>query len=158
MSTRDDLATLERRRNVATRYLRGQTQWEIARAFEISQATVSKDLKAIQREWLAESVLHRAEWTARELARVDEVERNAWAAWTRSQENATTRRKKQRPDGEEVVETTKGQVGDSKFLDVVLRCVAKRCELLGLDAPKETTLVGIDIKTIVAVMPGEMPT
>ena len=132
------LAILERRKNVAVRYLRGQTQWEIARAFEVTQKTISLDLKAIQAEWLAQAVLDRGEWTARELARIDEVERQAWAAWTKSQENAEILRDKRRGDKSETEKVSKGQAGDPRFLEVVLKCVAKRCELLGLDAEKES--------------------
>ena len=135
------LAILERRKYVAARYLRGQTQWEIARAFEVTQKTISLDLKAIQAEWLAQAVLDRGEWTARELARIDEVERQAWAAWTKSQENAETLRAKTRgadQSSAETVKVSKGQAGDPRFLEIVLKCVAKRCELLGLDAKKES--------------------
>ena len=127
------LAILERRKNAAARYLRGQTQWEIARAFEVDQKTVSNDLKAIQAEWLAEAVLDRGEWTARELARLDEIERSAWAAWSKSQDNAQIIRTKTRGDSGETETTIKGQAGDARFLEIVLKCVAKRCQLLGLD-------------------------
>ncbi|HEY7311159.1 MAG TPA: hypothetical protein VH643_17485 [Gemmataceae bacterium] len=129
------LAILERRKNVAARYLRGQTQWEIARAFEVTQKTISLDLKAIQAEWLAQAVLDRGEWTARELARIDEVERQAWNAWTKSQETAETKREKTGDGKSETVTTSKGQAGDPRFLEIVLKCVAKRCELLGLNTP-----------------------
>ena len=132
------LAILERRKNVAVRYLRGQTQWEIARAFEVTQKTISLDLKAIQAEWLAQAVLDRGEWTARELARIDEVERQAWNAWTKSQENTEILRDKRRGDKSETEKVSKGQAGDPRFLEVVIKCVAKRCELLGLDAKKES--------------------
>src|SRR5215470_12294572 len=84
------LAILERRKNVAARYVRGQTQWEIARAFEVTQATISGDLKAIRAEWLAQAVLDMEAIKARELAKVDETERNAWKAWHRSCRNAET--------------------------------------------------------------------
>lgn len=127
------LVILERRKNVAKRYLRGETQWEIARAFEVDQATISTDLKAIQKEWLAQALLDRGEWTARELARIDEVERNAWVAWTKSQENAEVLRAKMRGQNSETEKISKGQAGDPRYLDIVLKCVTKRCELLGLD-------------------------
>lgn len=126
------LQMLERRKNVAKRYLRGETQWEIARAFEVDQATISTDLKAIQKEWLDQAILDRGEWTARELARLDEVERQAWMSWSKSQENAEIRRAKTRGGTEEKETVSKGQAGDPRFLEIVLKCVAKRCELLGL--------------------------
>lgn len=147
------LVILERRKNVAKRYLRGETQWEIARAFEVDQATISTDLKAIQQEWLAQAVLDRGEWTARELARIDEVERNAWTAWSRSQEDAQVLRAKMRGQQSETEKVSKGQAGDPRYLEIVLKCVAKRCELLGLDAPKTSgdgkqTILGFVIETV----------
>lgn len=148
------LSLLERRKSVAKRYLQGQTQWEIARAFEVDQKTISNDLKAIRREWLQDAVLAHGEWTARELAKIDEVERNAWLAWTKSQENAETLRARIN-DGRQISEKiSRGQAGDARFLEVILKCIQRRCELLGLDAPREVWHQGeIDIRTIVAVLP-----
>jgi len=131
------LAILDRRKNVATRYLRGQTQWEIARAFEVTQQTISLDLKAIQAEWLAQAALDRGEWTARELAKIDQVELSAWMAWAKSQENAEILRAKMRGEQSETEKISKGQAGDARFLEIVLKCVERRCKILGLDAPKK---------------------
>lgn len=132
------LAILDRRKNVARRYLRGEQQWEIARAFEVTQQTISLDLKAIQAEWLAQAVLDRGEWTARELAKIDHVETAAWGAWSKSLENAEVLKARMRRHGEHAEEatekTSKGQAGDPRFLDLVLKCVARRCELLALNA------------------------
>src|SRR5262245_48717225 len=88
----DRLALLERRRKVTARYIRGETQWSIARAFEVDQATISRDLAAIRNEWLASSLRDFDEARAFELARIDEVERAAWDGWRKSQENAETSR------------------------------------------------------------------
>ena len=33
-----------------------------------------------------------------------------------------------------------GQAGDPRFLDGVLKCVERRCSILGLDAPKQFKL------------------
>jgi RecB family endonuclease NucS len=50
------LAKLERRKQVAERYLRLETQREIARALCINQSTVSRDLHAIRTEWATPSL------------------------------------------------------------------------------------------------------
>jgi hypothetical protein len=146
------LALLERRKKVAARYLRGQTQWEIARAFEVEQATISNDLKAIHAEWLKEATLDRGEWTARELARIDEVERQAWAAWAKSQEDAEVLRAKRRGDVAETEKIIKGQSGDPCFLDIILKCIERRCGLLGLDAPKQLEFTERQSITLVEVI------
>jgi hypothetical protein len=133
----DHIAMLERRKKVAARYLRGATQWEIARAFEVDQATISRDLRAIQEDWLAEAKFDFGKLTARELAKVDEVERQAWAAWAKSQEDAEIRRAKLRGKGADAKQESehirRGQAGDKGFLELVLRCIQQRWELLGLD-------------------------
>lgn len=126
------LAILERRKRVAARYIRGETQWEIARAFEVDQKTVSNDLKAIRAEWLASAVQDMDAIKARELARVDECEAQAWKAWTKSQENAEVLRARMRGQQSETEKVSKGQAGDPRFLDVVLKCVEKRCLILGV--------------------------
>lgn len=137
-----ELAILERRKNVAQRYVRGQTQWEIARAFEVDQATISRDLAAIQAEWLSQAVLDVGTVRARELARIDEVERQAWIAWLKSQENAETSKERTRgPDGTQTVteKVSKGQAGDPRYLEIVLKCVERRCKILGVDTSKPGT-------------------
>ncbi len=127
------LALLERRKNVARRYLRGETQWEIARAFEVNQSTISDDLAAIRVEWLGIAVLDMDAIKAKELARIDEVERQAWAAWTKSQENAETLKDRTSGNTSMTEKVSKGQAGDPRFLDVVLKCVERRCKILGVE-------------------------
>src|SRR5438477_12297656 len=86
----EHLAILERRKAVTARYLDGQTQWEIARALEVSQALVSKDLKAIRQEWLKESVSNFGEAKAKELAKIDRLERMYLQAWEESRKPLET--------------------------------------------------------------------
>lgn len=127
------LAIQERRRNVARRYLRGELQWEIARAFEVGEATVCRDLKAIHAEWLKDAVRDLDVVKSRELARIDECEREAWGAWKRSQEDAQLLRARMRAGNAETEKVTRGQAGDPRFLQIVLSCVERRCKILGMD-------------------------
>lgn len=129
------LAILERRKHVARRYLRGELQHEIAQAFEVDQATISRDLRVIHDEWLAQTSIDRAAWIAQEVGRIDEIEREAWLAWKRSQEDAVARRARLRAGVGESEETRKGQAGDARFLQVVLNCVERRCKILGVEKP-----------------------
>ena len=125
-SKEEQLAILERRKNVARRYLRGEPQHEIARSFEVDAGTISRDLKALREEWKASALADTTEFKALQLAKLDEVERNAWLAWTKSQENAEAlkvRSRGKKVDGTEKV--TKGQAGDPRFLAIVLECVEK---------------------------------
>src|SRR5262249_783018 len=117
------LAILERRQKVAKRYLQGQTQAEIACAFEVDQATICRDLREVQREWLTSAALDRGVWTARELAKIDEVERLAWQGFAKSQENAEVLRARTYGDKSETEKIVRGQAGDAAFLQVILTCI-----------------------------------
>lgn len=103
-----DLAT------VARLYCQGRTQAEIGKELGITQQQVCYDLKDIQKQWLESSLVDIDTAKARELAKLDHVEREHWLAWARSQSEGP---------------------GDARFLDGVLKCVVKRCEILGLNAP-----------------------
>lgn len=149
------LAILERRKNVAARYVRGATQWEIARAFEVDQKTISNDLAAIRKEWLASAVRDMNEIKARELAKIDAAEAEAWKAWTKSQENAEILRARIRDGASETEKVSKGQAGDPRFLDIVLKCIKQRCEILGVLAPKDPLADGV--KIVVVELPKPTP-
>lgn len=160
----DDLIRLERRKQVASFYLRGMSQWEIARELGCVQGTVSKDLAAIRKEWLASCGRDFDVTMAQELAKVDNIEATAWTAWERSCRDAETlhvetvkgrtRKAKETttaPDGTVTVrdievglpdlsrqsKTVKGQSGDPRFLERVAWCIDRRCKILGVDAAEK---------------------
>ena len=157
------LAVLERRKNVAQRYLRGQLQWEIARAFEVDRSIISDDLKWVHEQWLAEAKGDRAAWIAKELARIDLVEQEAWRAWDKSKETAEIMKARQMGDKAMTEMTKRGQAGDPRYLDIALRCSARRCELLGLNEQSASTPVivtvvgGIDLQVVLGQKPGLPP-
>jgi hypothetical protein len=130
------------RQRIADWYCQGLTQADIAerlnkgRDFTLSQQTISNDLCAIQKEWLASALRDFDEARAQELGKIDRLEREYWRGWERSCEDAETVRKEGSAGGvEKVVKTEKGQAGDPRFLAGVERCIERRCKLLGLDAP-----------------------
>lgn len=128
----EKLAILERRKNVARRYLRGDLQHEIARVFEVDLRTIERDLHELREEWRKTALADTAEFRGLQLVKLDEVERNAWLGWTKSQENAETLRARKRGDKSETEKVSKGQAGDPRFLAIVLECVEKRCKILGI--------------------------
>ena len=105
------------RRIVAALYLRGMYQADIAArlnaregiTYSLTQPTISRDLTAIRRAWLASSVRDFEQQRAIELAKIDNLEIVYWEAWQRS--------------------------CDAKTLHGVQWCINRRCVLLGLDAP-----------------------
>jgi len=163
---RDAAQRARDRRVIADLYLQGWLQADIADKLKINQSTVSRDLRALQAEWLESALVDFDDAKARELAKVDRLEREYWRAWERSCEDAETTVKKtkgavkktviKKEDGDEedgkskfvserpaeVSQTAKGQAGDPRFLAGVQWCIDKRCKVLGIDAPVKLQLGG----------------
>ena len=140
-STRRDTDIAARRRDVALRYLKGDTQHEIAQAVGVNQSTISRDLKALREEWLAAAVEAVAQAKGRELARIDALEREYWAAWQRSMEPQREQTQKAVEGGlqgrKEQSKVVKERVGDARYLAGVQWCIDQRCKILGLFAPNK---------------------
>ena len=137
------LAILERRKQVASLYLRGESQWEIARAVGTGQSQVHRDLAAIRQEWLESAIRDFDGRKAEELARIDRLEAIAWKAWERSCQDAEThytgtetgrtgKAGEPLPDRSKTWTTLKGQAGDPRFLERVAWCIDQRCKITGL--------------------------
>ena len=78
------------RREIASLYLQGKTQQAIAERLNMTRQMVGYDLKAIQRRWREDTSRNLDEDKARELAKLDELERTHWQAWEDSLEQFTT--------------------------------------------------------------------
>ena len=126
------LAIAQRRQKVADLYLRGWPQMEIAAHLGCAQTTVSGDLRRIRQEWRDSSVRDFDEARAVELKKIDRVEREAWAAWERSQQPAQSAHTTDEPNQRRTRRHVKNQYGDPRFLEQVNRCIQMRCALLGL--------------------------
>ena len=131
------------KRRVSQAYLQGETQAEIAASLGLSQPTVSRILKDLQADWMAAAIGDVTEAKARELAKIDTLELEYWAAWKRSQQNAeveTTKMQGTDPSAPGKLEKQKrveGQVGDSRYLQGVQWCVEMRCKIIGIEAPRK---------------------
>ena len=137
---------------IARMYVRGKSIHEMMLAINalyperpVSSKAISADLNAIRDAWLRSSLLDFNEAKAKELAGIDEAEREAWDAWERSKEKhmrleyevsddqvpfsaekiAQVQRKKKR----KIIEAT---VGDIRYLEMIERLKKMRCDILGL--------------------------
>ena len=130
------------RRKIADLYLQGWLQADIAGFLGVSPSTISNDLKALQGAWLQSTLMDFDEAKARELAKVDRLEREYWEAWIHSCEDAETIRQEGNPkkDPSRVIKTSKGQAGDPRFLQGVQWCIDKRCKIIGIDAPQKVEI------------------
>jgi predicted transcriptional regulator len=135
---------LERRKRVAAQYLQGMSQWEIGRQLGVTQQCIAKDIQALEKEWLASAVVDIDAAKAKELARIDRLERVAWRAWRRScqkKEKATTRLEKKLDEDTQKAKTVTSKAtelrdGNPEYLKRVEWCISKRCELLRLNPPQ----------------------
>jgi hypothetical protein len=134
------LLILERRRRVAAALVRGQSQWQIAQTEGVDPAQISRDLSAIRQEWRQSALIDFEARQAEELARIDAVEAEAWAAWDRSKQDTERRQARTvtTPSGQrtEASRVESVQCGDPRFLTQIMACVKHRCDLLGLSVTR----------------------
>lgn len=137
-----ELSSAERQHEVARLYLQGVVQAQIAKRLGLSQPTVSNDLKAIRTYWLESAIIDLDKRKSMELAKIDEVERNAWEQWEASKKDAREIERQVTGEGEggklnlgEGKTKLKGQTGNPKYLEIVLSCIDRRAKMFGLDAP-----------------------
>lgn len=137
-STKNTTEIAQRRQDVAERYLRGEYQSAIAQALGVDTATISRDLAAVRAVWLDSAIRDFDAAKAQELAKIDEVERAAWAAWERSTKDKEVAVQEAGADKKLKKATLRkeGQSGNPAFLSTILTCIERRCSILGLDAPK----------------------
>jgi hypothetical protein len=138
--TQQHVTAEQRRETIAALYLRGQYQSAIARQVGVTQQQVSYDLKALRKQWLAAALRDFDEAKALELQRIDEAERAYWQGWERSchpREVTLTKRVTGKDPRDEASIRKETPVGDPRFLDGVMRCIAQRCDLLGLSTATE---------------------
>ncbi len=130
---------------IASMYLQGYTQKEIAEKIGKTQPTVSRDLRGIHVIWERSSLVDFDALKRKELEKIDALELTYWRAWRDSGGEivSTTieRVASEQGDGgtkraKEVIKT-ENKVGDFAALRGVQWCIDKRCAIFGLDAPQK---------------------
>ena len=137
VTAKKKLAIGRRRQQVAALYLKGWSQTAIAERLGVQQPTVSHDIRHIREDWRVSAVRDFDLLREEELKKITLVEMEAWAGFERSQKPAQEARVKE-GDQSRATKTMKSRTGDARFLDVVMKCIAGRRELLGLDLAKPT--------------------
>lgn len=132
------LAITQRRQRVAEHYLMGWTQPAIAAELDVSQSTVSTDLKAIEQAWRNSAVRDFDLAQAVEDQKLLRLERELWDAWRRSWEPIESTRMIQIGSERRAERRITQQHGDRRYLELILRVSAARRARLGLDAPTRT--------------------
>lgn len=127
---------------MAEMYCRGYSLTKIAEVIGVTKQQLSYDLKEIKERWKQRTTMDLDAKKSEELAKLDAIEMEAWEAFRRSQAEFTAQtvraaegKGKSGAKTKEVSKHTESRYGDARFLETALRCVAKRCEMLGLNAP-----------------------
>jgi hypothetical protein len=141
---------------ISDMYLRGWSCRRIGEAIGISHVSVSTELKIIRQRWLEEQVKNFDELQQRELLRLDKVECEMWDAWEKSKADQITSTAR-REDGmiaKTVNEVRKAQqTGEAQYMQVIMRCIEKRCKILGLDAPEKVQHSGsLDVTALIGLL------
>jgi hypothetical protein len=134
---------------IAAWYCEAKTQAQIAedlaaqRIYRVSRQTISNDIKEIQRRWLESSIRDFDEARAEELAKIDHLEATAWDEYYRSRKAQKKTLQKSMSGDREINEARVEEIeriGDVRYLQLVDRCIERRCKLLGLDAPAKADI------------------
>lgn len=133
----------ERRAQVSKLYRQGYAQYEIAKLVGACVNTITNDMAANRAEWREARLMNMDEIVAEQLAKIDLTEREAWEAWEKSKQDAKAISRTKDSGGEGGARTTvrrerRGQYGDPRFSEIVLKCIAQRCKLLGLEPPDKS--------------------
>jgi hypothetical protein len=137
--------------------LQGYSLRRIAGEVGVNHTQVFLDIKAIRADWRANTRWNFEEKQNLELARLDQVELEAWKGWARTIGKVKTVRQEVDSQGKKrLVTTIEHQAGDPRFLEVVRNCVRTRCEILGLNAPIEARITGrLSIEDLRAILEDE---
>ena len=148
----------DRRAKVESLVLRGWTPRAIAQKLGVSPTTIYRDIKAVRDQWKVLRVRDYDAALSEQLEKLIAIEREAWDAWDRSkQEEVRTKVIKEgeskTSEGRQEAENTNGnqfaagkhkaeratasQTGDLRYLELVIKCIDRRCKMQGLDDPME---------------------
>lgn len=124
---------------IAERRFQGVSFRDIAAELHVSVGYCYSEYKHIEEQWREEAARNLDDLKARELAKLDKIEQEAWKAWDASTKQATKITEDFGFKGAErhrtkAKATREDQVGNPKFLDIIAKCIDRRCKLLGLDS------------------------
>lgn len=138
---------------ISAMYLKGYSQYEITeklnaqRPYSLTRSQIAYDLGKIHARWREVYLADYNSAKARELARIDALERAYWEAWERSRENKkivkTSKVEDEHTSGKQsktnqkysrvrVEQLDEKRDGDKDFLKGIQWCVEERAKILGL--------------------------
>ncbi len=127
---------------VASLYLANMRQYKIADRLQVSVGQISYDLGTLKRRW-HNQIEGFKEALGEQVAKLDEIEREAWEAWEESKlVGVQSKTERKIVEGSECESDAydraqlryEDQYGDPRYLHRVEACISRRCKLLGIDA------------------------
>ena len=157
-------ARAERLRQVAECWnVHHMTCQQTATKVGCSAATVCKDRKVLMEIWRDVVSADINDLASRELAKLDEQERELWEAWERSKQDKTSVRTHEKREralsktgqaGEALTErnttnTTTGRIPEARYMDLIIQVGERRSKLLGLDKGIKLADLEFDFRDLV---------
>ncbi len=116
------------------------------RQYKIGSTQAFYDVQKALERWQKKTTDAIERHKSEELAKINLLERTYWEAWERSLTEKQSTSQSMEKTGvdkgekkEKIVATTKKEMatGNPSFLNGIQWCINKRCEILGIDAPKK---------------------
>lgn len=140
-------AALALKKDIAGLLVRNYKASEIARQLNITNAKTNAYIEAIRDEWSQLTSSTFKEFQSQELLKLEQIEREAWIAWEASKKKKIRRKKTYARTGDEIITELSDSGmqlevevidefdddGDTKYLDVVMKAMAHRAKILGVD-------------------------
>ena len=133
-------------------YLKGYSYRQIATkafsdknaAYTLSHTQIGTDMKRMLLDWREERDGNVDEWVNAQLIKLDLLEQTYWTSFEKSVKAFTRTKTKTGSNSFGTIDETSMEdmlmLGDPRYLQGVERCIQKRCDLLGLDKPKEISV------------------
>lgn len=139
-------------------YIGHKSQQWMADQLGVSQMTISKDLKEIQKRWVESTLVNWDEEKNKCLAKLDYIEKEAVEAWERSKADQVStsatitdsgddpkgKDKKKPPSKRVSRHSLKKREGSDQWLRLMLSCVQERAKLFDLYVTKDLTNAEIE--------------
>lgn len=108
----------------------------------LSISQLSRYLKKERQTWSKNAQNAITQAKAKELAKLDQLEREVYIQWDKSTQDSETIIDKETRFGDFQTKKVSGQSGNPRYIDALVAISKRRAELLGLDAPtkQETTI------------------
>jgi hypothetical protein len=156
---------LDRLNQVASLRARGKTMAEIAGAMKLPAAEVRVLHRLARLQRLAKAQVSCEEIVAEDLRKLEEIEREAWIQWERSAKTAKELTKesvdKESNFGPSMTiknkKVTKARLAEARYLELCMKAMNKRHELMGIGKNSATDLPDIALVEVVIDDRSQLP-